>query len=162
VKEMEDPPKIATDARKKKRDYSGSQKAADALLMIALIAIAATYIGSRWSSDDSMPEKVLDSAEVDLYLIPGGAYTSADIIANGSQTASEKFKAFQAKHDFKPKVGDAICPITRTKANPTCSWIIGGNEYLFCCPPCIDEFLLTAKSSPTSIKSPSDYVQGSK
>lgn len=109
-----------------------------------------------------MPKKVIDSEEADLYLTASGRYTVADIVANGNQTASQKFKRFQAKHDFNPKVDDAICPITQTKANPDCSWIIGGNEYFFCCPPCIDEFLMAAKSDPWGIKRPSDYVHREK
>ncbi len=157
---MKEPPEVVDNGKQRRGDNSGSQRTADVLLMIALIAIATVYISSRRNTESQMPEKVVDSAEVELYLTAGGAYTNADIVANGNQTASEKFKSFQAKHDFSPKVGDAICPITRTKANPACGWIIGGKEYLFCCPPCIDEFLVVAKSNPTSIENPSYYVYG--
>jgi hypothetical protein len=90
-------------------------------------------------------------------LTPGGLYTESDIQANGRTTASEKFSKFQAKHDFQPRQGDALCPVTRTKANPTCTWIIGGKKYAFCCPPCIDEFLELAKQAPEAIKSPEEY-----
>lgn len=131
---------------------------ADALLVIAMVAIATLYIVSRSRSESEMPEKVVDAAEEQLYLTAGGLYTTADIVANGSQTASQRFKGFRAKHDFNPKTGDAICPITYTKANPACSWIIGGKEYLFCCPPCIDEFLTMAKSDTPRIEDPSYYV----
>jgi hypothetical protein len=119
-------------------------------------------LGFAWpnqSHEPTMPTKVTDDAERQLYLEPGGLYTAADIAANGNQTASEKFAGFRAKHDFNPQPGDAICPITRTKANPNCSWIIGGQEYTFCCPPCIDEFLELAKQTPDQIKPPAAYVK---
>jgi YHS domain-containing protein len=94
-----------------------------------------------------------------LYLTPGGKYTEKDIVMNGGMTASEKFKNFVSQHDFKPKKGDKICPITLTKANPKCTWIIGGKEYWFCCPPCIEEFLRLAKEKPDEIKGPEEYVK---
>lgn len=109
--------------------------------------------------DDDMPAKVADDAERELYLTPGGIYTQKDIEANGSTTASQKFVGFHAKHDLKPKVGDKICPVTLTKANPECTWIIGGKSYEFCCPPCVDEFVALSKSNPELVKDPSEYVK---
>jgi YHS domain-containing protein len=106
-----------------------------------------------------MPSKVADEAEKKLYLTPGGLYTEADIKANGNVTASQKFKGNKAEHDLKPQVGDKICPITLTKANPKFSWIIGGKKYEFCCPPCVDEFVAVAKENPSEIKDPSTYVK---
>ena len=89
-----------------------------------------------------------------LYLTPGGKYTEADIEANGSVTVSQKFKTFKSAHDMHPKPGDKICPITLTKANPKCTWVIGGKEYEFCCPPCVDEFVRMAKQEPEKIDEP--------
>lgn len=109
--------------------------------------------------DDGMPDGLADAEARELYLTPGGLYTEADIKANGSVTAGAKFKGVMSKHDFKPKAGDAICPITLTKVNPQFTWIIGGKTYQFCCPPCIDEFVLLAKTSPEQIKDPSFYVK---
>lgn len=109
------------------------------------------------AEDHGMPTKVADEAERKLYLTPGGKYTEADIKANGSVTVSEKFKGFKAQHDLKPKTGDKICPVTMTKANPKCSWIIGGKNYEFCCPPCVDEFVSLAKENPDDIKDPESY-----
>jgi len=110
---------------------------------------------------DAMPAKVADAEEAKLYLTPGGIYTDADIKANGNVTASQKFKGFIAKHDLKPKSGDKICPVTLTKANPKCAWIIGGKTYEFCCPPCVDEFVAMAKDEETAkeIKEPAAYVK---
>jgi YHS domain-containing protein len=104
-----------------------------------------------------MPIKVADEQERKLYLTPGGKYTEADIKANGNQTASERFKGVKAEHDLHPKAGDAICPITFTKANTCFPWVIGGKTYTFCCPPCVDEFLATAKEKPEEIKEPDYY-----
>jgi hypothetical protein len=111
------------------------------------------------SGDHGMPDKVEDEAEKKLYLTAGGLYTEADIRANGQQTASQKFKGIKAQHDHKPKAGDKLCPISMTKANPKFTWIIGGKQYEFCCPPCVDEFLQTAKDNPAEIKDPAEYIK---
>jgi YHS domain-containing protein len=108
-----------------------------------------------------LPQTDLSSAEEKkLYLTPGGLYTEQDIIANGKTSASNKFKDFVPSHDLKPKKGDRICPITLTKANPKCTWIINGKEYWFCCPPCIEEFLILAKEKPEQVKLPEEYIKG--
>lgn len=109
--------------------------------------------------DDEMPDKIADDEERQLYLTPGGLYTDADIVANGRRTASERFRAFKSSHDMHPQPGDNICPITLTKANPDCTWIIGGKTYEFCCPPCVDEFLQLAKENPAAIGDPATYVK---
>ena len=112
---------------------------------------------SEWHRD-SMPEKLGAEEERRLYLTPGGKYTEADIKANGGVIASEKFKGVKAEHDSNPKPGDRICPISRTKANPKIAWVIGGMEYLFCCPPCVDEFVRKAKEKPDEVKPPEEYL----
>jgi hypothetical protein len=109
--------------------------------------------------DDMMPDKVGDDEERKLYLTPAGLYTDADIKANGNMTASQKFKGFKAKHDMKPKPGDKICPVTFTKANPQCSWVVGGKTFEFCCPPCVDEFVKLAKENPNDVKEPGAYIK---
>ncbi len=98
-------------------------------------------------------------AEAALFLTPGGAYTQADIAANGNKTVGQKYPGFMAAHDPKPQPGDRICPITDTKANPKLTWIVGGKTYQFCCPPCVVEFVKKAKTNPASIKDPNDYVK---
>lgn len=122
-------------------------------------AIAASSAKGGHDGDDAMPAGVDADEERALYLTPGGIYTEADIKANGSVTAGEKFKGKMAKHDMKPKAGDKICPITMTKANPKFTWIIGGKAYEFCCPPCIDEYVLLAKTSPKEVLDPSEYIK---
>ena len=107
--------------------------------------------------ESTMPDKVANDEERELYLTPLGAYTQSDIEANGNMTASQKFVGFRAAHDLHPKAGDKICPVTLTLANPECAWIIGGKTYEFCCPPCIDEFLTLAKTNPEKLKEPDDY-----
>jgi len=108
---------------------------------------------------EGMPTAMADDEARALYLTPGGIYTAADIAANGNQTGSQKFRGFVPKHDLKPKVGDKICPITLTKANPQCTWIVGGKTYEFCCPPCVEEFVKLAKEQPEEVKEPADYVK---
>ena len=105
------------------------------------------------------PSNIADDDERKLYLQPGGLYTIADIEANGKVTASEKFKGFVPKHDLKPKVGEKICPITLTKSNPECTWIVGGKKYDFCCPPCVEEFVKLAKENPSDVKDPDAYIK---
>lgn len=106
-----------------------------------------------------MPAGLAAAEEKKLYLSPGGKYTHADIQANDNMTASQKFKGVMASHDLRPKPGDKICPITLTKANPKFTWVVGGKAYEFCCPPCVDEFVQTAKEQPEEIKDPQDYVK---
>jgi len=108
---------------------------------------------------DPMPGKVADEEERALYLTPGGLYTEADIEANGRAIASERFATFRAKHDLAPLPGEKICPVTLTKANPQCTWIIGGQTYEFCCPPCVDEFVRLAKEEPKAVQAPEKYVK---
>lgn len=109
--------------------------------------------------DEGMPDKVADDEERKLYLTPGGKYTEQDIKANGNVTASIKFKGLKSSHDMFPKTGDKICPVTKTKANPKFAWVVDGKTYEFCCPPCVDEFVKTAKAAPEEIKAPTDYVK---
>ncbi len=106
-----------------------------------------------------MPDKLADDAERELYLTPGGRYTAADITANGNVTASQKFKGIKSAHDMNPKPGDRICPITETKANPNFTWVIDGKPYQFCCPPCVDEYLKTAKASSDALPEPDSFVK---
>lgn len=109
--------------------------------------------------DHAMPTKVADAEEIKLYLTPGGKYTEADIKANGEVVASVKFAGVKAEHDLHPKPGDKICPVTLTKANPKFSWVVGGQVYEFCCPPCVDEFVSQAKETPDAVQPPEFYSQ---
>ena len=102
------------------------------------------------------PEAI--AAEWQLYRTPGGKYTLADIEANGEQLPSQKFRDFVARHELNARAGDVLCPVTRTKANSACEWIIDGRGYQFCCPPCIDEFVRLAKERPDQVKPPEAYV----
>jgi len=111
------------------------------------------------ADDHNIPTKIVDDDETKLYLTPWGKYTAADIAANGNVTASQKFKGLKAEHDLKPKVGDKICPITLTKASSKFAWIVDGKSYDFCCPPCVDEFVLTAKEKPAEMKPPEEFRQ---
>lgn len=111
------------------------------------------------SQPTEMPKPVSQKQAQQRYLTPGGLYTKHDIKANGMQTAAQKYLDFRPEHDPNPLPGDLICPITKTKANAECSWIIDGAAYNFCCPPCIDEFLELAKSEPDAIRRPAEYRQ---
>lgn len=115
--------------------------------------------GQDGHDEPEMPTKVADGAEVELYLTAGGRYTAADVAANGNITASQKFKGIKSAHDMKPKVGDMLCPISGTKANPKFTWIIDGKSYEFCCPPCIDEFLASAKQSTEPLPDPKSFIK---
>jgi YHS domain-containing protein len=117
------------------------------------------FTSASASHDEGMPARAADEEERRLFLTPGGKYTEADIKANGSTTASEKFKGVMSSHDMRPRPGDRICPVTLTKANPKFTWVVGGKTYQFCCPPCVDEFVKTAKEHPEEIKDPGDYVK---
>ena len=106
-----------------------------------------------------MPAKKGTDEERSLFLTPGGLYTTADIAANGATVPTVKYKGVRAQHDDNPKPGDKICPISKTKANPKFTWVVGGKTYEFCCIPCIEEFVVLAKENPGEVKDPKDYVK---
>ncbi|MFM8400926.1 MAG: hypothetical protein ACKOAH_24125, partial [Pirellula sp.] len=107
----------------------------------------------------SMGKQAQAGEEESLYLTPGGKYTTADIEANGKTIPSIKFKGIRSNHDDKPMPGDKICPISKTKANEQFVWVIDGKAYTFCCPPCIDEFVRSAKEQPDSLQAPESYIK---
>jgi hypothetical protein len=119
------------------------------------------FVSGQESHGESseMPAKVANAAERELYLTPGGRYTASDINANGNMTASQKFKGMRSEHNMKPDVGDMLCPISGTKANPEFTWIIDGKPYNFCCPPCVDEFLTSAKASTEPLPDPDRFIK---
>ena len=95
-----------------------------------------------------------------LYATVKGKYTEADVRANGpGVTARQKYGNEVSQHDDDPQPGDRICPISRTKANPKFTWVVGGQTYQFCCTPCIDEFVRKAQEKPDEVKQPGDYVK---
>ena len=112
--------------------------------------------------DSGMPAAVTGSEEQQLYFTAAGKYSEADIQANGPLSAGAKFRGFMSKHDMSPKPGDFICPVTFTKANPKIQWQVNGKKYLFCCPPCVDEFVRMAKEEPENLQEPEEFVQKSK
>lgn len=106
-----------------------------------------------------MPAKKASDEERELFLTPGGIYTAADVKANGSIIPAEKFKGIRPAHDDNPKVGQKICPISKTVANPKFTWVVAAKTYEFCCIPCIEEFVVKAKERPTEILDPSAYIK---
>jgi YHS domain-containing protein len=124
------------------------------LLFVGLVALRVWKYSQR---TPAMPRPVAENQQRELHLKPGGLYTLADIAANGRTTPIQKYRSFQPQHDFNPQAGDPLCPVTRTKANANCTWTIAGQEYQFCCPPCIDEFVRLAKHRPLEIQPPGAY-----
>ncbi len=94
-----------------------------------------------------------------LYATPAGKYSAADVETNGAAPASRRFEAFEPAHDANPRPGDRVCPLTRTKANAACAWVVAGLEYEFCCPPCVDHFVRAAKERPGEVKGPEEYLK---
>ncbi|MEZ6080400.1 MAG: hypothetical protein R3C56_33425 [Pirellulaceae bacterium] len=112
--------------------------------------------------DSGMPAAVTGDEEQKLYFTAGGKYSEVDIKANGPLSAGAKFRGFMSKHDMSPKPGDLICPVTFTKANLKIEWQVNGKKYLFCCPPCVDEFVRMAKEEPENLLEPEEYIQKEK
>jgi hypothetical protein len=136
------------------------------LLLVAIFVLFCGLVAQRiWryatfeQRNVQMPLQVADAEERELYSSPAGAYTLSDIESNGNLLPSEKFRNFRAQHDFRPRPGDRLCPVTRTKAHRECTWIVGGQTYEFCCPPCISEFVRDAKAQPDHILPPEAYVE---
>jgi len=117
------------------------------------------FKSSSEQHDGGMPNELADDDERELYFTHGGKYSADDIKANGNTTAATKFKGLKSTHDMSPQSGDKICPVTKTKANPKFTWVVGGKAYEFCCPPCVDEFVKMAKSTPDEIQEPTHYVK---
>jgi hypothetical protein len=111
------------------------------------------------SAHTDMPAVTGSNEARQLYLTPRGKYTAADIKANGNTTAAQKYGDKKSSHDARPQKSDRVCPISDTKANSMFTWIVDGKTYQFCCPPCIDEFVRTAKEKPAEIKEPGDYIK---
>jgi len=131
-------------------------KAEHAKLLKALAAIEALYPANSLPTTGARP---LSAADRELFLTPGGAYTAADIKANGNTSVYQKYPDFVAAHDTEVKSGGLVCPISETKPNPKLTWVVGGKSYAFCCPPCVAEFVAKAKKEPKSIKAPTAYVK---
>lgn len=97
--------------------------------------------------------------ETELFLTPGGIYTQADIEKNGRAVPSVKYAGIAFEHDDDLKPGDRVCPVTVNKADDKCRWWVNGQEYTFCCPPCLEKFVKQAKQTPEKIKKPGEYIQ---
>ena len=112
------------------------------------------------TADAGMPAKLADRRGADkLFLTPGGqVHRRPTSRPTATRSPSVKFQRHPGRPTTpNPKPGDKICPITETKANPKFTWVVGGKTYEFCCPPCIDEFVATAKEKPDEIKDPEFY-----
>lgn len=114
--------------------------------------------GPMTAAQEAADQEQHVKVEADIFFKPGGLYTAADIAKNGPLSPSQKFKDLMSRHDLKTVKGDRICPITETKANELFYWWIGGKRYTFCCPPCVEEFVLRAKKGE-KIGDPDDYVK---
>ena len=136
------------------------------VVIIAIVISAMLLVDRIWRANtrpaNPMPflGTEMDVTEIrKIHLSPGGSYTATDIEANGRQTPYQKYPNFVARHNVRTQPGDVLCPITRTEASPTCTWIVAGQEYQFCCPPCIDEFVRLAKQNPEQLQPPEFYVK---
>jgi hypothetical protein len=111
---------------------------------------------SNPSPDAAAAERAV-AAESALHTTPGGKYQAEDIEANGRVTASQKYRGERPAHDHDPAAGERVCPVTRLRADPRFVWVVGGGQYQFCCPPCIDEFVAAAKQRPDDVQPPDAY-----
>lgn len=93
-----------------------------------------------------------------IFLSAGGKYLDSDIRDNGGLSADATFAALAPTHDHAPKPGDRVCPVSGFKAEPSITWVVGRERYVFCCQPCIDEFVLLAKEKPDDVRPAVSYV----
>jgi hypothetical protein len=114
-----------------------------------------------WQSPMSVEEHAAQVAEEQrrLYLTPAGRYTEADITAAGRQTAVGQYRGYRVRRLVQAGPGERFCPITRMKCDDGITWIVGGEQYRFCCPVCIDDFIVAARERPDEIKAPREYVK---
>ena len=89
-------------------------------------------------------------------LMKNGSPSASLSFARGSSVSVESSEMETAS---LLATGGVFVPlVTLTKANPACTWIVGGKVYEFCCPPCVDEFVTLAKAGGP-IDEPEAYVQ---
>jgi hypothetical protein len=100
----------------------------------------------------------MSAYEQDLFLVPSGKYTEADILANGRQTPEQKYKSLSSVQ-AQPEAGDKLCPISNAKVHPVCTWVINGKTYSFCSASCIAELVTIAKRTPNLLKEPEAYIK---
>ena len=98
-----------------------------------------------------------EADEATLYAVPKGKYLAADVQTNGTVPASRKYRGERPAHDDRPAPGERVCPVSRARTDARFVWVIGGRKYHFCCPPCIDEFVATAKERPDEVQEPEFY-----
>jgi len=94
-----------------------------------------------------------------VVLTPKGQYTWADTEAEKQGVPTEKYRELKVIHDMRPKPGDRLCPVTRAKAAPRIQWQVDGRTYLFCCPPCIVDFIEAARASIKPMIAPEQLVK---
>jgi YHS domain-containing protein len=99
-----------------------------------------------------------EADEAALYATPKGKYLADDVRRNGTVPASRKYRGERPSHDDRPAPGERVCPVSRERVDARFVWVIGGKEYRFCCPPCIDEYVATAKERPDEVKEPEFYL----
>jgi hypothetical protein len=104
----------------------------------------------------SPPRRTKESEQ--LFFAPGGAYTEADVTANGDLTPYERFRGIEIVHR-DAVAGETICPVSGSRGNPAITWRIGGESYSFCCPPCIEDLVRIAKDSPQDLKPAAHFVK---
>ena len=117
------------------------------------------FVGDGVDHLPEMPAQMAAAEQRQLYLAPSGKYTLADIEANGRTVPSQRYPNFKARHDANPQPGDRLCPVSHTKANPACRWVIDSKEYQFCCLPCIDELVRLAKQQPEQLQPPDAFIK---
>lgn len=93
-----------------------------------------------------------------IYLTAGGKYTEADIAASGRTTAAAVYRGHRAGHGDPARPGERVCPVTGFRASGVLVWRVSGEKYVFCCQPCIDEFVVLAKERPGEVRGPGAYV----
>lgn len=94
-----------------------------------------------------------------IYLTAGGKYTDADIAASARTTAAAKYRGHRAAHGEAARPGERVCPVTGFRVMAALAWRVAGEDYLFCCQPCVDEFVMLAKDRPGEVRRPADYVK---
>jgi hypothetical protein len=115
------------------------------------------HIDSQSPPPDAGAVERAAAAEAALYSHPGGKYRAEDIEANGAAPASRKYRGERPAHNDRPGAGERVCPVSRSSADPRFVWVVGGREYRFCCPPCLDEFVTAAKERPGEVREPDFY-----
>ena len=79
-------------------------------------------------------------------------------VSVSAQDQQDRVRGMAGVYEMSNADRDKICPVTKNKAEAECAWVVQGQRYEFCCPPCLDKFMRWAHNEPEKVKNANEYV----